>query len=1130
MQRNMNIMQNALQIRIQEVQNKRYQAAALGNFIAISAFTAAFLFSGAAMEALFDFNCTVRTLFAVLFLTCLPGAFFWFVLQPLLRCTGIMKRESEESTAKFIGERFPQIRDRMLNVYQLSSRTREFSKFFSPELVAAAVRTFLEEIQTINFRESVDRTALFSARRWFLCMVGGCLFFFALFPHSLSGGLYRVVHFRTEFLPQAKYIFFINPGSKEIIKGDTVPVTIRVVPVMPSLVQIPKELKLISRLENQEKAEERTIQKGPAGIFQTAFEGVRATTEYYVCSGDIESKHDTLTVVDRPLVRSFHLRLNYPAYTKLPERSQEEFAGDISAPAGTCITLTGAASKVLGQGFVEFSDSSKSALVIHRDNFSVSFVVHKDTHYWLALADEEHLRNSNPVQYRIQIIPDEYPSVVILEPGKNIDIAGDQTLALRMQIKDDYGFSSLRIGYRLAKSRYEQAQENYSYAGFPDAVSGTIAEIPFAWNLSALHLAPEDVVEYFAEVFDNDAVGGPKSGRSALFTLRLPSLDEIFTDAGKEQEQSADELQQTLEEAKKLKNDMESLNRDLKNNKDPDWQTQKIMGEMAKKYEEVQKKIDDAKSSLEHMTETMEQQNVLSPATLEKYMELQQLFKTMDSDELRKMLQAKSESMKNIDKQQFQQAVQQMSFREEQFRQTIERTIELLKRIQIEQKMDEINARVQALEHRQQELEEQTKSAQNDERLQKELAQQQKDLAKQEQAMEYQAADLQNRMEEFIDEMPAKEMQQLLDAMKQENISGTMEQSASDIQHGNQTTALSQQQHAQMQLQRVHSQLSSLRQRMQQQQARTVLNVLRRTTNDLLELSKEEEDLKNQAQSAPSGSQQLRDNAQQQQHVSQDLQNVIAYLLALSKKSFAVTPDMGRAIGDASAHMANALRDLELRNGGTASQEQDRAKASLNKAAVQTQNALQEMMQGGQGGAGSLMQQLQQMAQQQMSINMETQQVSGEMRAQEAARLAQEQAAVQKSLEQLNAEAKQSGDSRRILGDLGKISDEMKEVVNALEQNNVDRETIRKQDQILSRMLDASKSMHERDYEQKRKSESGTPITGKRPAELDPELLNEKQRFREDLLNALQQGYSRDYQELIKKYFELLEKSEKPLN
>jgi hypothetical protein len=1123
-------MQNALQLRIQEVQNKRYQTAALRNFTIVLSFAASLLLTGTAMEALFDFSCTIRTLFAVLYLSCLSYALFRYVLQPLLRCNGILNREKEELTAKFIGDKFPRIKDRLVNMYQLSSRKKEFSAFSSPELLDAAVQMFLDEIQDVNFLQSVDRAVLIRVRRWFLCVIGGSFILFALFPHSLSGGLYRLAHFRTDFSPQPKYSFVIIPGSMEIIKGDTVHVTIRIVPAMPSFIQIPKELNLARRLEKQDKAEEILIQRSPSGTFQTVFEGVRATTEYYVRAGDVESMHDTLTVVDRPLARSFHLQLDYPAYTNLPERLQEEFAGDISAPAGTRITLTGTASKLLEKGFVGFSDSTASFFTVHRDKFSASFTVRKDNLYWLTLIDEEHLRNINPVQYRIQTIPDEFPSVVILEPGKNIDIAGDQTLVVRLQIKDDYGFSSLRIGYRLVKSRYEQAQEKYSYTGIQVPASGTIAEIPFTWNLSPLHLAPEDVVEYFAEVFDNDAVGGPKSGRSALFTLRLPSLDEVFADAGREQERSLDELQKTLEEAKKLKDDMESLNRDLKNNKDPDWQTQKKMGEMAKKYEEVQKKIEDSKSRLEHTTLTMEQQNVLSPATLEKYMELQQLFKTMDSAELRKALQAKSESMQNIDKQQFQQAMQLMSFREEQFRQTIERTIELLKRIQIEQKMDEITARVQALEQKQRELEEQTKSAQNNESLQKEPAQQQKDLAKQEQAMEHEAADLQKRMEQFFTEMPAKEMQQLLEEMKQENISGMMDQSASAMEQGNRGAALSPQQHAQKQLQSFHSQLSSLQKRMQQEQARTVLNALRRATNDLLELSKEEEELKTQAQSAPPGSLRLRENAQQQQRVSQDLQNVIAYLLDLSKKSFAVTPDMGRAIGEASAHMTNALRDLELRSGGSASQEQDRAKASLNNAAVQTQNALQAMMQGGQGGAGSLMQQLQRMAQQQMSINMETQKMNGEQRAQEAARLAQEQAAVQKSLEQLNAEAKQSSDGQRMLGDLGKISDEMKEVVRALEQNSVDRETIRKQDRILSRMLDASKSMHERDYEQRRKSESGTPTAGKQPADIDPELLNEKQRFREDLINALQQGYSRDYQELIKKYFELLEKSEKPLN
>jgi hypothetical protein len=1131
MQRNVNDIQNDLSFRIRSVQSERYRVTVRTNiFIVLTICCAAVLFAAAA-EALFQSGCTLRSAAAVFFLSCLSGGLFRFVLQPALRQAGVLKRESEETTAKFIGDRFPQIRDRLLNVYQLSSQTKVSLKFSSPELLAAAVRNFLEETQSIDFLQSVDTAGLKRARRRFVATACVCLFFFAVFPGSLSGGLYRIVHFRTDFSPPPKYSFIIAPGSREIVKGESVAVTVHVVPAASSLVQVPKEIKLIRRPERQETAEETTLKKNDSGTFQTVLEGVRLTTEYYVLCGDVESMHNTLTVVDRPLFRSFHIRLDYPAYTGLPGRVQDDFAGEIGAPAGTRVTFTGSASKPLEKGTVRFGDSSSVPCVVHRDKISASFNVRTNTSYWISLTDEGHLANINPVQYRIQVLPDEYPSVLLLEPGKNIDIAGDQTLSVRMQIKDDYGFSSLRLGYRLVQSRYESAQETYTYAAVPITAAGTAAEIPFVWNLSPLHLAPEDVVEYFAEVFDNDAVGGPKSGRTGLFTLRLPSLDEVFTDIDKEQDRSLDDLQQTLGEAKKLKDDIESLNRDLKKNKDPDWQTQKKMGEMAKKYDEVQKKIEDVKSRFERTTQTMDRQNVLSPQTLEKYMELQQLFKSMDSAELQKVLKAKSESMQNIDKQQFQKAMEQMSLHDEQFRQSIERTIELLKRIQIEQKMDEINTRVQAMERQQQEIKDQTSSSQNDDQLRKDLAQRQRDLAKQEQAMEREAADLQKRMEEFFTEMPAKEMQQLLDDMQRENIRGTIEQSVSQMQEGNRTGAQSSQQRTQQQLKNIRMQLNSMQQRMQQQQSRTVINALRRATNDLLELSKEQEELKNQAQAAPSGSPQLRENAQRQQRVSQDLNNVITALVDLSQKSFAVTPDMGKAIGEASAHMTNALRDLELRSGGSASQEQDRAKASLNKAAVQTQNALQAMMQGGgQGGSGSLMQQLQRMGQQQMAINMETQQLDGQQRAQAAARLAQEQAAVQKSLEQLNAEAKQSSDGQRLLGDLEKISNDMKEVVQNLEQNNVDRETMQKQDRILSRMLDAAKSMHEKDYEQKRKSESGTPIPRKRPPELNRELLNEKQRFQEDLLNALQQGYSKDYQELIKKYFELLEKSEKPLN
>jgi hypothetical protein len=69
--------------------------------------------------------------------------------------------------------------------------------------------------------------------------------------------------------------------------------------------------------------------------------------------------------------------------------------------------------------------------------------------------------------------------------------------------------------------------------------------------------------------------------------------------------------------------------------------------------------------------------------------------------------------------------------------------------------------------------------------------------------------------------------------------------------------------------------------------------------------------------------------------------------------------------------------------------------------------------------------------------------------------------------------------------------------------------------------------MHERDYENNRKAETGTQIVRRSPSDIDPNSLEGRNQLREELLKALEQGYSKDYQELIRKYFEELEKSEK---
>jgi hypothetical protein len=1081
-------------------------------------------------EILFELSRIGRTAISVSFIFLFLSVSGWIIGRPVLRLIGMLSSITEDTAARRIGAFFPSIRDRLINALQLAKNAASDSTVYSAELIDESLKDFAEEIQPLDFTQSVDTSRLPLCRRWLMISAGISILIACLFPTSFSDAAYRLIHFTREFAPPPKYLFEVSPGNKEIVKGENVAIRVKVISLLPAFALRPTDIKIYRQQEGQKNYDEIKVKPDSSGIYHTAFQTLRASTEYFARITDAESEHYRLIVKDRPSIRSFHIRLDYPAYTKISPKTMDEFVGDVMALTGTRITISGTSSKSLKEASIQFETNTGLPLEIRGEKFSASIPILADNSYHISIVDEEGLSNSEPVQYQIKVVPDEYPTIAIIEPGRNIDIAGDQSLNLLLQAKDDFGFSSMRLGYRLMKSRYEQTRTEFTFTPIPfsaDAVEQI--ELPFTWNLTNLNLVPEDVVEYFAEVFDNDNVKGPKSGRSNLYLLRLPSLDEVFTDVDKEHERSIDDLKQSLEDAKKLKNDIESINRDLKKNKDPDWQTQKKMEEMAKQYQQVQKKLDEVHSRIEQMMQQMQQQNVLSKETMEKYLELQQLFQQLDATELQKALKQMQQRMPNISKEQLQQAMQNMTFSEEQFRQSIERTLNLLKRIQIEQKVDEVKKRAEELEKSEEELQEVSSKSSDNSQKQQELPKKQADLAKKEQAMEREAADLQRRMEEFFTEMPADKLQKLLEQMQKQQLDQKMQQASQQMQTGNMQSAQQMQNQISQQLQQFSKQMEKMQQEMLQQQSQYVMNELRKASNDMLELSKDEEALKQQSQSAPQNSPQLRQNAQDQLEATQDLNNVIKGLSELSQKSFAVTPEMGKAIGEALARMNNAMHALDMRNGSTASQEQEQAMAALNRAAMQVQNALQAMMQGGGGGAGGLMQQLQRMAGQQMSINMQTQQMGGmsQQQAAEAARLAKEQGAVRKSLEELNREAQQSSEQKKMLGDLQKIAEEMNEVIRNLEQNNVNPETIKKQERILSRLLDASKSMHERDYEKKRKAETGTQITRRSPNEIDPNSLEGKSRLQEELLKAIEQGYSKDYQELIRKYFEELEKSEK---
>ena len=1107
--------------RLAQVRTLQQKVERRSGFLVFGVFLLLVLVISALLESVLRPDSTGRTILFFISSLSLTVLLIRHAVIPLLRSAGVLPTPNDFEIAGHIGTHFPTIKDRLLNLMQLHRDSTSGSSLYSPELIDASFQDLSEAIRTVDFTSSIDTAPVQRTFKLFGLTTVGALLLFVSSPTGFLESYHRILHFQQEFRAPSRYTLEVLPGNKEVVKGESVEVRVNVSTKEPTdFANL--TLELLWRQEGQSNFEKTELRSTAGGPFQSMFTSLRVSTEYFVKVADVESERFKLTVLDRPVLRSLQVRLDFPAYTKLPPRIQDEFVGDVTALAGTHISLSGTASKDLAGGEILFASNETLPLNIRGDLFTAGFNIDKERDYSVSVRDEESLTNPDPIRYKVRIVPDEFPAVAIIQPGRNLDIAGDQFLPLLIQAKDDFGFSSLRLGYRLVHSRYEQPQETPKFLSIPipSSRNGQI-ETPYTWNLAPLSLVPEDVVEYFAEVFDNDVIRGPKSSRSQMFLIRLPSLEEVFAESEKGQDQSIDDLKQTLQDAKELKEKLESINQDIKKNKEMDWQQQKKLEEMGKKYQELQKKLEEVKKSVDEMVQKMDQQNVLSPETLQKYMELQQLFEQLDSAELQQVMKQMQQAMQQVNREQLQQALQKMTFSEEQFRQSLERTLSLLKRIQIEQKLDEVKKRAEALEAQQKDLQDQTARAQNDQNKLNELAKQQSDLAKQEQRLEEAARDLQKRMEEFFTEMPADKMQRLNEQLQAQKIDQSMQQAGSMMQQGKPQQAGAMQQQALQQLQQMSNQLQSMQQGMLQQQMQYVMNEMRKAISNLLELSKRQEALKQQSLSAPPNSPQLRQNAQDQLRVMQDLGNVIQGLSELSKRSFAVTPEMGKAIGEAFQKMQGAMNSLDARNGFMASQEQGSAMGSLNKAAMAVQNSMQAMMQGGGGGMGGLMQQLQAMAGQQQSINLQTQQMQA---AAEAARLSAEQEAVRKSLEQLNKEAQASGEGKRILGDLDQIAREMQEVVRNLEQNNVNPETIQKQERILSRLLDASKSMRERDYEKRRRGETGTRVEGRRPGELDPSTLEGQSRIREDLLKAMEQGYSKDYQELIVRYFEELQK------
>ncbi|MCI0511958.1 hypothetical protein L0128_01935 [candidate division KSB1 bacterium] len=1070
------------------------------------------------LEALVHFSSAGRLFLFLFVILAGSGLILGLIFKPLFLLVLRKKNPTDEQLALVIGQQRPEIKDRLANGLQIYSHQNASQEGYSTELVDAALGQIYHAVADFDFTSSLDLNRLKKfGRNLGLITLTGLLFLTLFFTQFKAAGA-RLIHPYKNFSAEKPLIFQVQPGNTKIIRGQSVEITARI-----TSDEYFSEASLWMKNLVTQQSKAWFLQANSTGEFRYLLENVNDSMEYAIKLKDQTSPVYKISVVELPLVRTIQIGLNFPSYTELAPRQLDENIGEISALKGTRVAITVQANKSLDSARIFFTERKPIALTVQENQATGSFVLEKSDQYFIQVVDQEHQPNENPITYKIDVLPDLYPLVKITAPAEDVDITAEMRLILLAEAEDDFGFSAVKLVPQVfRKGAATNEAPRQVEIPVPNLRNAQIA-FDYDWDLGPLKLKPSDWVQYYLEIFDNDVVSGPKSSRSQTYSLRFPSLNEMYQEVTTQQEQTDESLDQVYEQSKELKQQVDEIVEELKKDPKVSWEEKKNIEEALDSQKKLVDNLQKLEQELDQLVERSEKNDLMSLETLKKYQELQELFQELAPPELKKAMEELNRALENIDPEQLQQAMQKMQMNQESLLKNLERTISLLKRLQIEQRLDELIKKAEDLIQREQELAEKAESASKDQAEQ--LAEEQSEIKNDENTLEQKLGELAERMSDFSD-MPQAELQTARSSLQQKNVSKQMDAAQQQLQQGNFQAAGDQSEQIQQDLNDLMSQLQQIKQQMSQAQKQQVMEAFRRSTHELLKLSKSQEEQMGLAEKLRTNNPKFNELAEQQLNLMQGLARTAEDLLALAQKTFFVTPEIGKALGKSMNQMKDALEALEGRNGARAGKSQGQAMAGLNEAVQQLRNSMKNLS-GASSAAGleQFMQQMQAMAGKQQGLNLQTQELgqSGKLTLEQQAalgRLAAEQRLLQKSLEQLMQEAGSRGET---VGRLDEVAREMGEVALDLsQQNTVNPKTIQQQRRILSRLLDAQRSMRTQDYSRKREAETAKFYLPRNAGELPADLGEAQRKAQADLLKALNEGYARDYKELIKKYFETM--------
>ena len=1008
---------------------------------------------------------------------------FYFII-PIINLFRFRKKMSDEKAAVIIGKFFPEISDKLLNTLQLSNK---LSQNTDNQLLIATIEQRTEHLKPINFSDAVNLKENYKYLRYFgiaFVILSVTLIFI---PDFSKKPAQRIINYSQEFEKPLPFFVELSATSLEVSQGKDAEFSIHVTGErIPDAFHIRSNtgVRMMNRLNTND--------------FRFVFKNVNQNELFFIESGDYKSPTITLTVRPNPTMLYYEANLTFPRYI---HRKNETLSGKtrIIVPQGTEVEFT-------------FHTRDVDSILIN-DSLSINSVYNiialKSTKFNVKLFNK--WNETDPIPFTVEVIPDAYPDIQVQNFHEDF---AKQTYYSGL-IADDYGFTKLLYHFEV------DGKPNQSFVkNIPIDKKNIRTSFYYSIDIDTLTLYRGDEIKAYFEIFDNDGINGPKSKRSEVFYLVLPTTEQLDSIADSTENEILNNLNQRSDELENLRKDIEDMLRDLMSKKELDWSDKEKMKELLEKEKEIQEEWNKIQEEQKELSDFIKENELSSEELIKKQEEINKLFDEVIPDDMKKLMDEIEQLMNEMPRERMQEIMKDLKKNNESLQKMMDRNLSLLEQLKVEKDMNQLMEEMQKLA---------------DELLNNTDSISAQDAENQFNKMEQQLDSIMEKNQGLNDPFDINKDEQAFDEIQQD-----LEDAGESEDNGEEENARQQKQKAGKKMKEMQENMNSMMMGGGMDQLAEDAYLVRILLENVVRSSHAEEALMQEISTMKKDDPTVSQKISRQKEISENFAMVEDSLRKMANRQVMIKNFVFNELQVIDQQTGSAMQDiLELRF-ANATHKQQNAMMSMNNLALmlaESLNEMESMMDGAsssscskpgkskgnqgkpkqmkdmkdlQNQLGEQLKKLQQQMQQQQKEGMPSPEMSEEL-----ARMAAQQELIRQGMQEILDEMKKNGQ----LGDDGinQIMKDMEKLEEDIVNKRITNQTIKRQKEIMSRMLKAENAQQEREKEEKRKSDEykGPEKTHN----IDEMRYEESIKKQQDFLRTNPIEYQPFYKEKINKYF-----------